>query len=365
MLQTRHAFGLAAVIIIAALTAAAQSPSPTPKAPPPAATAAAPAKKPAEAFRRWVEIDGLAVSTRYRFLDDRAGRTVGNQLQYQVNARGRFKFDRKGRYSVYAGIFSGNSFTGGWDNTGVGTGDPQADVFFKQLYFDAKPAKWLEIQVGGLAINNGESTEITGYDNDGYIMGERVAVRSPKQLYFDEISATSAYLGDLNQPNVFRRFRRLKTSNYHQFLVRKQVNKRVAFSADYTFEAGRDTLHQGVRVKSPELRLVDTVHFENYQRVDPDHGYGFALWGEKAVGKRFNVSGGFARIDRVMLNSDRFPRGNRLFINAAYKLTREFTVNPVLIRAVGPLATPATHRTRFELIFSFNVLETLHRMNIY
>ena len=89
------------------------------------------------------------------------------------------------------------------------------------------------------------------------------------------------------------------------------------------------------------------------------------MWGEKAVGKKLNLSGGFARIDRTMFNGDRYPRGNRLFINAAYKITREFTVNPVLIRAVGPLATASTHRTRFELIFGFNVLETLHRFKIY
>ena len=344
----------------------AQSPTPSPKPvedASPSKAAAAPV--PAKAFKRWVDIEGLAVSTRYRYVENAAGVITNNQNQYQVNARARFKFDREGRYSVYAGLFSGNNLTSGWANTGIGTGSPQGDVFLKQLYFDAKPVKWLQVQVGGIGANNGENSEITGYDNDVYLTGERVAVRRAKNLYFDEIAVTNAYIGDINRPNVFLRFKNFGRSNYHQLLVRKQVNKRVGFSADYTFEAGTDTLRQAVKISAPEAKIFDILHFENYQRVDPDKGYGFSIWGEKVIRKKLNLSGGFAHIDRTMFNADRFPRGNRFFIGAAYKLTRELTLNPVLIQAVGPLDAPSLPRTRLDLILTFNVLETLRRLKVY
>ena len=266
----------------------------------------------AEKVNRWLEVDALAIATRYRFIKTRAHLTAANQAQFQVVARGRFKFDRKGKYSVYAGVFTGNNITGSWNNSGWGTGDPQSHLYLKQLYFDAKPAKWVEVQVGGLGGYNGENTEITGLDNDVYLMGERVFLRRPKDLNFDEVAITNAFIGDATTPNVFRRFHRLDESNYRQVLVRKQVDNRLSFSADYTFERGVHALHQAVSVKASQL-VVDRVRFENYQRIDSDGGYGFAISGDKRLHERLTLGGGFARIDRPMFNADGFPPGNRLF----------------------------------------------------
>ena len=142
------------------------------------------------------------------------------------------------------------------------------------------------------------------------------------------------------------------------------MNKHVSFSADYTFESGRDTLHQAVKLKIPESHILDTVLFENYQRVDPDRGYGMNLYGEKLIKKKVTIGGGFARVDRPMLNGDRFPPGKRMYINAAVKLTRELTLSSILIEGVGKLPSPASVRTRFEIIFSYNILETLHKLKL-
>jgi len=350
------------VIVFAAshftVTGQTATPSPSPGA------NAAEAKTRADKIKRWLSVEGFTVSSRYRYVQNRAGRTVSNQLQYQLAARGRLKFDEKGRYSLYAGLFTGNNITSGWNNTGWGTGDAQTNLYLKHLYFNAKPAKWLEVQFGSLGVNNGENTEITGLDNDVYLTGERVQVRSPKNVYFDEISVTYAYLGDNTRPNAFRRLKRLDESNYHQFLVRKQINKRVAFSADYTFESGRDTLHQAVNIKTPELRVLDRVHFENYQRVDPDHGYGFSLYGEKKLHDRFTLGGGFARIDRPMLNADRFPPGNRLYLNSSIKLTREFALSTAVTQAVGSLPSSSSVRTRVDVVLTYNFLETLRQLKL-
>ncbi len=323
------------------------------------------ARSPAEKFKRWFEIDGLTLSVRYRLIRNAAGVTVGNAGQFNFAGRGHFKFDKKGKYSVYMGLFTGNNMVGGWNNTGWGTGDTQTNLHLKQLYFDAKPVKGLEIQIGGIGLNNGENTEITGYDNDAYLTGERIAVRLPKKLYFDEVSVANGYIGDLTRPGIFGRLKHLNRSNYHQFLVRKQLNKHVSFSADYTFEAGRDTLHQAVKFKVPKSRILDTVLFENYERLDPFPGYGFGLYGEKAVHKKFILGGGFARVDRPSLNGDRFPQGNRIYGSAVWKPTREFTLSSILIEGLGPMPSPASNRTRFELIFGFNILETLRRYKLH
>src|SRR5205823_10201419 len=117
------------------------------------------------------------------------------------------------------------------------------------------------------------------------------------KLFFDEVSITYAYLGDLNTPNLNKRYHRLQQSNYHQFLVDKKIGKRAAVSADYTFESGRETLRQAVKLNLPELRVVETIRFENYQRTDVNPAYGFALYGEKTVSGGLVLGGGYARID--------------------------------------------------------------------
>lgn len=317
-----------------------------------------------ERIKRWFEFDALAVTTRYRLIRNAKSVNIANQLQYQFAGRGHFKFDKDGKYSVYAGLFTGNTINVGWDTTGLGTGPLQTNLYLKQLYFDAKPVKGLEFQFGGIPVNLGENTEITAYDNDTYLTGERISVRVPKKLYFDEISATNAYFGDPTTPGVQHRFKHLNKSNYHQFLVRKQVNKHVGFSADYTFESGRDTLHQAVKFKIPESGVLDTVLFENYQRVDPDHGYGFNLSGEKAISKKATLGGGFAHLDRPLANADRFPQGKRLYASAAIKLTRDLTLSTIIIHGVGSLPSSTSHRTRFEVIFSYNILEMLRRKKL-
>lgn len=316
-------------------------------------------------LKRWFGLDTFVLSTRYKFVRTENGHTTANVQQYQVIARAKFKFDANGRYSINAGLSTGNSLTVGWNNTGVGTGDLQTNLYLKQMFFDAKPTKGLEVQVGGLGVNRGENTEITSYDNDVYIMGERVSIRLPKHLYFDEVSATNAFIGDSSHPSVFQRFHRLGKANYHQFLVRKQASKQVSFSADYTFDSGGDTFHEALRIKVPKSHLFDLFLFENYQRVSPDRGYGFGAYAEKALNMRFTLNGGFTRIDRPMLNGDPFPPGKRLYFGGTYKLSRELSVNSILIRGVGHMPTPQTPRTRFDLILTYNVLETLHRHRIF
>jgi hypothetical protein len=324
----------------------------------------APTPVPNPDFRRWIEMDTISLSTRYRYVKLRNGSVI-SQNQYQTAIRGRVKFDRNGRYGVVAGLYSGSVLTAGWNNSGWGTGDFQSDTNLKQLYFAAKPSRGLEIQVGGIAPNNGEQSEVIGYDYDAYLTGERVQIRRPKDLWFDEISFTHGYMGANLHPDALRRLKYLNDSNYGQFLVRKQVNKRVGISADYAYEAGRDIFRQAFRIKAGGSGILDNVLFENYERISPTKGYGFNIFADKAIDKKLTLNGGFARIDAPMFNADRFPPGRRVYLGGVYKFTREFSVSGIVIRALGGLPAATTSRTRVDLIFTYNVLELLHRLKIH
>ncbi|MCC6825214.1 MAG: hypothetical protein IT172_05655 [Acidobacteria bacterium] len=319
----------------------------------------------AEKIRRWFVLDALSVATRIKAVRTHSGTDITDTAQWQFIAKGHFNFDRKGRYRINAALATGNSFTASWNNSGIGPAPAQTNLYLKQLYLSARPIDSVEFQVGGIIANNGENSEITAYDNDGFMTGERIILRSPKHLFFDEISLTNGFLGDPTRPDVFYRFRRMNKANYRQVLARKLLGKRLSFSGDYTFEAGRHTLREAVKYRFPKGKILDSVLFENYQRVSPHKAFGFALWGEKSLAKRFSLSGGFARIDRELrLNTDRFPPGKRVFVIASYKPIRELAFTAALIQGVGGLASPATPRTRLDLVLTYNILETLKRLRL-
>ena len=94
-------------------------------------------------------------------------------------------------------------------------------------------------------------------------------------------------------------------------------------------------------------------------------GYGFAIQGEKKLHPRLTVSGGFARIDKPMFNGDRFAPGKRFFASGTLKLSREFSLNSMIIHGVGDLPTGSTPRTRLDVMITYNVLETFHRFKIF
>lgn len=336
-------------------TVAAQTATPTP---------APPAQNTADRVKRWFEIDQLLISSRYHFIENDNNSKAANNAQYQFLGRFRFKFDSKGRYAIAVGVGTGPTITTQWNSTGWGTGRTQRDFNVRQLFFDAKPNKHVEVQVGGLYVNYGENTEALTFDNDAYITGERLQIRAPKKLYFDEVSITFARLADLLTPNVFDRFRRFDKQNYHQFLLRKQVNKIVSFSADYTFLSGQDTLHQAVKFKIPKGHPIDTFLFENYERLDPDKSYGMNVFAEKALTKRFTLSGGFADVHIPALNADRFPPGKRVYFNGIYKFTREFSLTTQFTQGVGEIR-PNIARTRLDVTLSYNFLETLKRTKYF
>jgi hypothetical protein len=321
-------------------------------------------------IKRWLDLQNASLNLRYRFVDNSAGVTTTNQVQHRETLRGRVKFDKPGRYALNFGLFTGVRFSSGWDNTPWGIGDGQRNLAFKALYLSAQPVTGIEAQVGGLYIVKGESTEFTTYDDDGYIMGERISIRRPEQLFFDEISVTSAYFvggtGPANIP-VSKRFGHIDEPNYRHFLLDKKIGKRAAVSADFTLEGGHRTWRQAVNLKTRELRVVDSIIFEQYQRTNINPAQGLALTFEKALTKHLSLNQfGYARIDPKYgpLNADRFNIGNRAFVMATYVFSPEFTASFFITTAVGGNAV-LPQRTLTNTVFTYNLLPALKRTGLF
>ena len=167
-------------------------------------------------------------------------------------------------------------------------------------------------------------------------------------------------MGDTNAPNVNKRLRRLKQSNYHQFLVEKNLRENIKLSADYVFDSGNDLLHEAIRVKDDNLQIVDLVLFENYQVSGNKSGYGFGVYGEKSVHRRVRLGAGYADIDRDVRNSDRFGVGRRIYWNGHVTITREFSVAAYVTHGFG-----TSVKNRVDLVFNYNILSNVRRLTSF
>lgn len=317
---------------------------------------------------RWFELQNTTLNLRYRYLDTSAGRTTTNQLQHRETIRGRVKFDKSGKYTWNFGAFSGTRFTSGWDNTGWGLADAQKNFAVRTSYLAAVPVPGVEAQYGGLYLLRGESTELTTYDEDGYVIGQRVSVKRPRQLYFDEISATIAYLApDPREIPISRRTKYLNdTPNYRHFLVDKKIGTRAGISTDFTSADGARTWRQGLNLRTPELRAIDGFILELYERTNRTADQGFAVTLDKTVNKKVVVNGGYASIDPAygILNADRFQIGNRIFAMVIYTISPELQASAFITRAVGN-DIPLPQRTLLNIVFTYNLLPALKKTGVF
>ena len=315
---------------------------------------------------RWLDLETARISTRFLFIDDGHGGTVAKQNQHQEVIEGKFKFDRSEKFTLNFGISSGENFAAEWNNTGWGGDHGSANLYLKRLYLAAMPVKGVEVQYGSFGFLKGESTAITSYADDGYVIGERIVIERPEKLFFDQVAVTYGYFGDYSTPNINKRYHRLKRSNYHQFLVGKKVGQRAAVSVDYTFQEGAETMREAVNLQVKELRVIDTLRVENYQRVDVDPASGFAVTGAKHLSKRLTVGGGFAQVDRHfgLYNSDAFFEGRRVFVSSTIELTPEFSISVHCNRAIANNFA-VSNRNVVHLGFHYDLLKTLKRSGIF
>jgi hypothetical protein len=362
------------VMMLAGTTAVANAQTPTP-APAGATVVAAgtdaqpnpfskqaKAKTPAAKAHRWFDLQAGQTETRYRFIETSAGVTTASQWQHRQSLKTGFKFDEKGNYSIQSFMATGNSFTGGWDPTGVGTGDPTWDFRVRRLYAQAIPVKGLELAAGSFDVVRGETSEVTNYDNDAFMQGYRVSLKRPHDLYLDEVSVTAGYLGDLTATNVFKRFKWMNDHNYTQVFGAKKLSKTVALSADWSELNGDSTLREGVKLGTKQFgNVIDSIRFELYQRVDAAKtGNGAAFTIERALNKTVLVNGGLATIDKDSngLNGDRYARGKRYFGGTTVTFLPELTLSAFYTHGFNNDFAVANNQ-RLDLILTYNVLKAL------
>ena len=314
-------------------------------------------RQPLHNWDRWVDLQTVELETRYRVIENSADVLTNNQWQHKQSLRAALKFDPAGHYRLNSFVGTGGSFTGSWDNTGVGTGEPDWSPRVRLLFLSAAPLEGVELQAGGFAPIRGESTEITTYDNDAYMMGERVTLRRPYRLFFDEVSVTTGFMGDLEEPNVFERFDRLADHNYTHVLVAKRAGDRAAVSADWTSLDGVSTIRNAVRLQVPELRVLDNLRFEQYARVEGTEAYGFAITAEKRLTRWIVTSGGYSDIDQFYgpLPGDRYGPGHKLFTTTRFTLSPHWGAHVFYGHAINN-DFPVSSDQRFDIVLTFNAL---------
>jgi len=319
----------------------------------------------ADKLSRWVDFQTANVLGRFRYVETSEHVVTARQVQDSLALRARLKLDREARFSVTGAAATGTGFTASWNNTGIGTGDPVHAFAVKQLYLAAVVVRDVEVSYGGLAPVRGESTEITSYDNDGYLVGERVSVRRPKDWFFDEVSGTAGFLGDVDTPNVFHRLDRLNEVNYGQILASKKANSWLTASTDVTFVSRVPTVRAAVAAAVAASGVVDTVRYEQYVRTGEDAAFGYAIAAEKALAARLTAGMGYADIDQQYggLNGDRYGTGRRLFETGSIRLSPALSLAVFATQALHRDVPNSNHR-RFDVVLTYNVLTTLKRAGL-
>ena len=377
-----------------ARTPAAASPSTSLSTP----AASLPSQAPAPLLERWLDLTNFSHSERYRNAFATGGWHVIDNGQQRSLVEGQFKFDQAAHYAIGFRASSGRYFNWGYGSYAGQSFLPrvlaqgfvttyftpaaaqefgeavQADpagtatalairsngwqFYMRELYFNATPIEGLTVQFGSFGIERGLASEITTFDDDGYLSGERVIVRKPAALFFDEVGYTNAYFGDIATPNLFDRGGSLKKNNYRQAFANKNLSSRIGFSGDYTWQTGTHTLREAAVIKTGESRAVDSVQFETYQRLNAvnlqglnvDGGSGFAVTAKKQLGQHLNGDLGYADVDvnysvyndsrffhavNFSMNGDSYGVGKRPFAHVTWKLTPAVSLNSFYTHAIG------------------------------
>jgi hypothetical protein len=295
----------------------------------------------------WLDLQSVTLGLRYRMVENNLGTSARNWSDHHQGLKLRLKFDRGARYSLSAVALNGDTFQAGWNLRGLGERSANR-LFLKQLFITAKPYDGVELQYGGLGIVRGESTEITSYDNDGYLMGQR--------LTFKDLTTTAGYLGDFRTPSVTRRVDRLAEVNYEQILMKRKLTNRLTATADFTNEDGEHTLRQAF-VFHPSAG-VDLIRIEAYERVNGSRGAGGAITIEKPFG-RTRLAASIASIDDRYrpVNADRYGRGRRLSLTSTTSLGRDVSLQLFVTRALDALTMP--NRTRVGILIRYELAAIL------
>lgn len=279
-------------------------------------------------------LDRGMVGARYQYIDN-AGTTLADHLQHQLVAGGRLVSGGPVTVGLRGRLASGNGFRSGWNSTGVGNTRAVWEPYLKELALVLASPGGLRAEVGGLAPERGGISEVTGFDNDGYLVGAQIQIGPEAGWPLSRLVVTAGDLGDLARSAVFPRLRRFGRVSYGQLLVSKEVG-RGGFTAEYTFRDGVSSFHGAARIEGRTGRWA--LRGEGFVRTSDASG--LAVVAELIPGRRVQLEVGYVKADAPILNGDRYGPGERLFATLAY------AVMPSL-----DLSTTAVHRVRGALGF--------------
>jgi hypothetical protein len=362
--------------------------------------ASAPAKTPAseDAAGRWLNLSTMSESQRFRRSFNQGGFVYFDDGQQRSLIQGRINLDPEARYTIGFRASSGHFFNWAYaDYAGEGFSERVKDTalllpsynaaelqertlaiaadpaglavihqvqsngwqfYLRELYFSASPLKAITVEFGSFGIERGLGTEITTFDDDGYLSGERIRIRDAKHLFFDQIGFTNAFFGSYGTANLLDRGSDLKKSNYHQVFADKRINSRIGVSGEYVWLIGTNTLRGAALIAAKEVKVADSFRLEAYERMNSVNlqglevggGAGFSVTAQKKLGTRLSGDLGFASIDKdntaetgsrffhavgFGLNGDAFGQGKRPFIRASCKINSYTTAFGFFTHEVG------------------------------
>ena len=357
------------LLISGVMPAAAQGPSSTPSTPDPKGVSTQlvppPPRQSAPGVRRWLDVQSLLAAARFRFTENSADRVTVSDLQWQTQFRGRFLFDKEGRYHVGSFVTTGSTFRSGWNYSGAGMNREAHPLKVRQLYFGATPIKPLELQAGGLAFNRGELADVIAADNDSFLIGERATLR-PGKGAITQVSMTAGHFDAVREPDFFTQLDDAGDFNYGQALVGFKLGARASASVDYTYENGRDFLREGIVFRVPaKVKLLTGVRVELYQRIDPDHAQGYNTSADFRF-KKLAATLGVMSTDRSYgpLNGDRYELGSRYYYVLNYPVTPELALQLYHTRAFD-IDFPITLKERFDFVLTYNPTAYLKRKRVF
>jgi hypothetical protein len=203
------------------------------------------------------------------------------------------------------------------------------------------------------------------FDDDGYLVGERVIVRSKNTLYFDEITGTRAAIGPFTQPSLVKRWDLLEHPNYTQVLVTKRFNSATAASLDYTSQSGADTFRASLTLLPKNLDSKLRLRVEGYRRTNAHADGGFAAWADRSFG-RVRVQAGYVTVDQFYggWNADRVQSGRRAFAVVNVPIRGPVSAQVFGTQSIGT-SFPIPLKQRLDVVVSYDVLWSLRRLGLF
>jgi hypothetical protein len=306
---------------------------------------------------RWVAIREAELGVRVRSQRGSDGAPNIQRLEHRVAVGGRFAFDQPARRRVVFGAYTGNGYGSGWNASGPG-GTFSPAVYLKHLFAAVSIGRHLEVEYGSLYPIPGRSTTTVGYDNDGYLAGQRVRLTKATRL-FDQVTATYAHFGTSGPRHFTGRLATLWRPNLAQVYVSKAVTPGWSVAGDYLAGAGTHTVR--LALAGTNRLGLDNLGVEAYREMAQPRGVGLGAHATRALAPGISLRIGYGDIDsrQALLSGTEFFDGRRVYAQAEMRFSRAWSGRVLWTQAFAN-RRPISAVRRVEAGLWWNVL-ALHR----